>query len=66
VTAAPAPRPHRPLLAMALRLVAVLCLSIMFVTGRIAADHGVNLIETAFYRQLIALPVVSLAVPPQG
>ena len=55
-------RPHRPLLAMALRLVAVLCLSIMFVTGRIAANHGVNLIETAFYRQLIAIPVVFATV----
>lgn len=47
---------------MALRLVAVLCLSIMFVTGRVAANHGVNLIETAFYRQLIALPVVFATV----
>ncbi|MGF7203181.1 drug/metabolite transporter (DMT)-like permease [Sphingobium olei] len=62
MTAAPASRPHRPLLAMALRLMAVLCLSIMFVTGRIAANHGVNLIETAFYRQLIALPVVFATV----
>ncbi|MFB0872121.1 MULTISPECIES: DMT family transporter [unclassified Sphingobium] len=50
------------MLAMILRLTAVLCLSIMFITGRIAANHGVNLVETAFYRQLIALPVVFVTV----
>ncbi len=58
MTVAPAPRPHRPLFALGLRLFAVLCLSIMFITGRIASEHGVNLIETVFYRQLIAMPVV--------
>lgn len=59
MTAAPASsRPHRPLLALGLRLFAVLCLSVMFITGRIASEHGVNLIETVFYRQLIAMPVV--------
>lgn len=62
MTAAPSPRPHRPMLAMILRLTAVLCLSIMFITGRIAANHGVSLVETAFYRQLIALPVVFATV----
>lgn len=62
MTAAPASRPHRPMLAMILRLTAILCLSIMFITGRIAANHGVNLVETAFYRQLIALPVVFVTV----
>ena len=30
----------------------------MFVSGRIASERGVNLIETVFYRQLIAMPVV--------
>jgi drug/metabolite transporter (DMT)-like permease len=44
--------------AIGLRLIAVLCLSIMFVSGRIASERGVNLIETVFYRQLIAMPVV--------
>jgi drug/metabolite transporter (DMT)-like permease len=46
------------MLAIGLRLIAVLCLSIMFVSGRIASERGVNLVETVFYRQLIALPVV--------
>lgn len=58
----PAPRPHRPLLALGLRLVAVLCLSVMFVSGRIAADHGVTIVETLFYRQLIAMPIVFATV----
>jgi drug/metabolite transporter (DMT)-like permease len=46
------------MLAIGLRLIAVICLSIMFVSGRIASERGVNLVETVFYRQLIALPVV--------
>lgn len=50
------------MLAIAFRLLAVLCLSVMFITGRVAANHGVNLIETAFYRQLIAMPVVFVTV----
>lgn len=63
MTVAPSdPRPHRPLFALGLRLFAVLCLSIMFITGRIASEHGVNLVETAFYRQLIALPVVFVTI----
>jgi drug/metabolite transporter (DMT)-like permease len=49
-------------LAIGFRLVAVLCLSVMFITGRIAADHGVNLVETVFYRQLIAMPVMLATV----
>lgn len=57
-SAASSDRPHRPLFAIGLRLIAVICLSIMFVSGRIASERGVNLIETVFYRQLIALPVV--------
>ena len=56
------PRPHRPMLAIGLRLIAVICLSVMFVGGRIAANHGVNIVETVFYRQLIAMPVVFVAV----
>ncbi|MCP1471209.1 drug/metabolite transporter (DMT)-like permease [Sphingobium sp. OAS761] len=51
-------RPHRPLLAIALRLVAVLCMAIMFVTVRLAAERGVHLVESLFYRQLFAVPVV--------
>jgi len=59
VSSAAAPsRPHRPLFAIGLRLIAVVCLAVMFVTGRVADAHGVHLVETLFYRQALALPVV--------
>ncbi|WP_313807816.1 DMT family transporter [Sphingobium sp.] len=54
----PHSRPHRPLHAIGLRLVAVICLAIMFVTVRLADARGVHLIESLFYRQALALPVV--------
>lgn len=55
----PAPhRPDRPLLGMALRLLAMLFLTSMFTLGKIAADRHVTLVETVFYRQLFAMPVV--------
>ena len=57
-SAAAPSRPHRPLFAIGLRLVAVICLAVMFVTGRVADAHGVHLVETLFYRQALALPVV--------
>lgn len=53
------PRPHKPLFAISLRLVAVLCLSMMFIAGRLADAHGVHIVETLFYRQVLALPVVT-------
>lgn len=60
MSVAPLPsRPHRPLYAIGLRLVAVICLSIMFVAGRLADAHGVHIVETLFYRQALALPVVA-------
>ncbi|MGC4252041.1 MAG: DMT family transporter [Sphingobium sp.] len=49
---------HRPLFAIGLRLAAVVCVSIMFVTVRLASQHGVHLLEILFYRQLVAMPVV--------
>ncbi|WP_030539590.1 DMT family transporter [Sphingobium sp. DC-2] len=59
MSASPAdPRPHRPLLGMALRLGAAVCVSAMFIAGRVASTRGVHIVETLFYRQLLALPVV--------
>ncbi|BAV64808.1 DMT family transporter [Sphingobium cloacae] len=55
---APDNRPHRPLFAIGLRLAAVACLSVMFVTVRLASQHGVHLLEVLFYRQLAAMPLV--------
>nr|WP_150290793.1 DMT family transporter [Sphingobium estronivorans] len=54
----PYSRPHRPLYAIVLRLIAVICLSVMFVTVRLADARGVHVIESLFYRQALALPVV--------
>jgi drug/metabolite transporter (DMT)-like permease len=51
-------RPHRPLFAIALRLTAVICLSVMFITVRLASERGVHVVESLFYRQALALPVV--------
>ncbi|NYI21914.1 DMT family transporter [Sphingobium indicum] len=54
----PSNSPHRPLAAIGLRLVAVICLSVMFVTVRLADARGVHVVESLFYRQALALPVV--------
>lgn len=56
--ALPSARPHRPFLAIGLRLIAVLCLSVMFVAVRLASDRGVHVLESLFYRQALALPVI--------
>jgi drug/metabolite transporter (DMT)-like permease len=55
---APAARENRPLYAIGLRLIAVLCMSIMFITVRLASEHGVHVLESLFYRQALALPVI--------
>ncbi|UXC91129.1 DMT family transporter [Sphingobium sp. RSMS] len=54
----PSNRPHRPFTAIGLRLLAVICLSVMFVTVRLADARGVHVVESLFYRQALALPVV--------
>ncbi|NWK94746.1 EamA family transporter [Sphingobium lactosutens] len=61
-----AARPHRPLFAIALRLTAVICLSVMFITVRLASEHGVHVVESLFYRQALALPVVLAWVAMAG
>ncbi|HEX7875914.1 MAG TPA: DMT family transporter [Sphingobium sp.] len=55
---APQAHLHRPFLAIGLRLVAVVCLSVMFIAVRLADARGVHVVESLFYRQLLALPVV--------
>ncbi|MAX13891.1 MAG: EamA family transporter [Sphingobium sp.] len=59
-------RPHRPLFAIALRLTAVICLSVMFITVRLASERGVHVIESLFYRQALALPVVAVWLMSAG
>ena len=43
---------------MALRLLGVVCVSVMFIAGRAADAHGVHIFETLFYRQALSMPVV--------
>ena len=49
---------QRPLFALGLRLVAALCIPIMFMLGKVANEHGVALPEIMFWRQFVALPVL--------
>ncbi len=49
---------HRPLLAILLRLGAAAALSLMFTLVKLAAARGVHAVESVFYRQLFALPLI--------
>lgn len=49
-------------MAIGLRLLAILFLSTMFMLSKVMAGRGVTLVETLFYRQLLALPLVMLWV----
>jgi drug/metabolite transporter (DMT)-like permease len=57
---APVPpmREERPLFAIGLRLLAMFCISIMFASVKLLDARGVHIVESLFYRQAIALPVV--------
>ena len=49
---------ERRLLAIALRLIAALALTLMFAIVKLADARGVSLFESLFYRQALALPLV--------
>jgi drug/metabolite transporter (DMT)-like permease len=49
---------ERRLLAIALRLFAALALTVMFAIVKIVGGRGVSLVESLFYRQVMALPLV--------
>jgi drug/metabolite transporter (DMT)-like permease len=51
------PQP-RPILALSLRIMAVLCLSTMAMLVKLAGDHGVHLFEIMFWRQGITIPLI--------
>lgn len=53
-------REARPLLGIMLRLAAMAALGVMFALVKLAAGHGVHLIESLFWRQLAGLPAVIL------
>lgn len=50
--------PDRRLLAIALRLFAAVALTIMFALVKLVEARGVSLLESLFYRQALALPMV--------
>ncbi len=50
------------MLAMGLRLTAVICLSVMFIAVRLADARGVHVVESLFYRQALAVPVVVASI----
>lgn len=55
---APLAREERPFMAIGLRLLAMFAISIMFAAAKLLHGRGVNLVETLFYRQALALPMV--------
>lgn len=48
----------RRLLAIGARLASVICLSLMFALVKLLGARGVNLVESLFYRQALAIPLV--------
>ena len=52
-----APHSNRPLLALAIRLGAIAALSTMGALIKYADVHGVHLMETLFWRQLVFIPI---------
>jgi len=49
---------HRPVAAILIRAAAVAALGVMFALVKLVATRGVNIVETLFYRQLLALPLI--------
>lgn len=54
----PSVRPERRLYAIGLRLIAALCIATMMAAIKVATDRGVHVVETLFYRQALALPII--------
>ncbi len=55
-------RPERRLYAIGLRLMAALCIATMMAGIKVATDRGVHVVETLFYRQVLALPIVLICL----
>lgn len=63
--ASPVTKTHpetRPFLAIGLRLLAMLTLSIMFACVKWAGERGVHIVESLFYRQIFGMPVALVGV----
>ncbi len=52
-------RHDRPMLAIVLRLIAMLMLATTYICGKLLTDRGVGIGEIVFYRQLFAWPVAA-------
>lgn len=50
--------PDRPVAGILVRLAAVAALGLMFALVKLTATRGVHIVESVFYRQLLALPLV--------
>ena len=50
--------PHHPLLPLALRLAAMGAIATMALFVKLSVDAGINLVETMFWRQAIAIPMI--------
>jgi drug/metabolite transporter (DMT)-like permease len=57
-TPAAPPREERPFFAIGLRLLAMLCIAGMFAFVKLVDARGVHLVESIFYRQAFAFPIV--------
>ena len=49
---------HRPIAGIVMRLLAVAALGIMFALVKLTAARGVSIVESVFFRQLFALPLI--------
>lgn len=54
----PAAPKQRPILALAIRIAAVVMLSTMIALVKLVGEHGVSMIETMFWRQFITVPIL--------
>jgi drug/metabolite transporter (DMT)-like permease len=50
--------PHHPLLPLALRLAAMAAIATMALFVKLAADAGIHLVETLFWRQALGVPMI--------
>ncbi|MEJ0022564.1 MAG: DMT family transporter [Alphaproteobacteria bacterium] len=72
VTAVPAPPDYtakpafKPGLAIALRLLAVVCGGVLAVVVKMATERGASTLEIVFFRYLFALPFVTMWSLPRG
>ncbi len=60
------PPTQRPLAAIAARLAAAAALALMFALVKLAASRGAHVVETLFYRQAFALPLLLIWAQATG